>query len=84
MFVFYIITKWFVFLLYLAPHLGKVAQIVQSMEPSLKNLNPNEVEIDFETLATLRALEKYVSSVFSEKPRKLLLNSKKLSVYSIQ
>jgi hypothetical protein len=36
----------------------------QSREPSLRETNPDEIEIDFETLkaSTLRELEKYVSS----------------------
>ena len=44
--------------------LGKVVHIIQSKEPSLKGNNPDEIEIDFETLkpATLRELEKYVNS----------------------
>ncbi|ESO06581.1 hypothetical protein HELRODRAFT_64016 [Helobdella robusta] len=44
--------------------LGKVVHIIQSREPSLKDSNPDEIEIDFETLkpSTLRELEVYVSS----------------------
>uniref|UniRef100_A0A8C2G412 Bromodomain containing 4 n=1 Tax=Cyprinus carpio TaxID=7962 RepID=A0A8C2G412_CYPCA len=44
--------------------LGRVVHIIQSREPSLKNSNPDEIEIDFETLkpSTLRELERYVSS----------------------
>ena len=36
----------------------------QTREPSLSNVNPDEIEIDFETLkaSTLRELEKYVQS----------------------
>ncbi|XP_036795933.1 bromodomain-containing protein 4 isoform X7 [Oncorhynchus mykiss] len=42
--------------------LGRVVHIIQSREPSLKNTNPDEIEIDFETLkpSTLRELETYV------------------------
>lgn len=49
--------------------LGKVVHIIQSKEPSLKGNNPDEIEIDFETLkpGTLRELEKYVNSCFKKK-----------------
>ena len=52
--------------------LGKVVQIIQSREPSLREANPDEIEIDFETLkpSTLRELEAYVNSVLTKKPRK--------------
>jgi len=49
--------------------LGKVVHIIQSKEPDLKGNNPDEIEIDFETLrpATLRELEKYVNSCVKKK-----------------
>lgn len=49
-----------------------MVQIIQSREPSLKDSNPDEIEIDFETLkpATLRELEAYVASCLRKKPRK--------------
>ncbi|XP_037328574.2 bromodomain-containing protein 4-like isoform X3 [Pungitius pungitius] len=49
--------------------LGRVVHIIQTREPSLKNSNPDEIEIDFETLkpSTLRELEKYVSSCLKKK-----------------
>jgi len=49
--------------------LGKVVHIIQSKEPSLKGNNPDEIEIDFETLkpGTLRELEKYVNSCVKKK-----------------
>ena len=52
--------------------LGRVVQIIQSREPSLRDSNPDEIEIDFETLkpSTLRALEHFVSSSLRKKPRK--------------
>lgn len=52
--------------------LGKVVHIIQSREPSLRDSNPDEIEIDFETLraSTLRELESYVASVLRKKPRK--------------
>ncbi|PAA54029.1 hypothetical protein BOX15_Mlig004054g1 [Macrostomum lignano] len=45
--------------------LGRVVQIIQQREPTLRDSNPDEIEIDFETLqhATLRELERYVKSV---------------------
>ncbi|KGL82921.1 Bromodomain testis-specific protein [Tinamus guttatus] len=52
--------------------LGKVVHIIQSREPSLRNSNPDEIEIDFETLkaSTLRELEKYVAACLKKKPKK--------------
>lgn len=52
--------------------LGRVVHIIQSREPSLKDSNPDEIEIDFETLkpSTLRELEAYVMSCLKKKPRK--------------
>ncbi|NXK22303.1 BRDT protein, partial [Arenaria interpres] len=52
--------------------LGKVVHIIQSREPSLRNSNPDEMEIDFETLkaSTLRELEKYVATCLRKRPRK--------------
>ncbi|XP_078146896.1 bromodomain-containing protein 4-like isoform X3 [Centroberyx gerrardi] len=51
--------------------LGRVVHIIQSREPSLKNSNPDEIEIDFETLkpSTLRELEKYVSTSLRKKKK---------------
>ena len=47
--------------------LGKVVQIIQAREPSLRDSNPDEIEIDFEVLkpSTLRELEMYVNSVLN-------------------
>ena len=52
--------------------LGKIVQIIQSREPSLRDSNPDEIEIDFETLkpTTLRALEHFVAQSLRKKPRK--------------
>merc|ERR1719350_1635136 len=52
--------------------LGKVVQIIQHREPSLRDSNPDEIEIDFETLkpSTLRALEAFVTQSLRKKPRK--------------
>ncbi|KAM7009261.1 LOW QUALITY PROTEIN: bromodomain-containing protein 4-like [Tautogolabrus adspersus] len=51
--------------------LGRVVHIIQTREPSLKNSNPDEIEIDFETLkpSTLRELEKYVSICLKKKKK---------------
>ncbi|CAI6363162.1 unnamed protein product [Macrosiphum euphorbiae] len=53
--------------------LGRVVHIIQSREPSLRDSNPDEIEIDFETLkpSTLRELESYVASCLRKKPRKI-------------
>ncbi|XP_072161767.1 bromodomain-containing protein 2-like isoform X3 [Bemisia tabaci] len=50
--------------------LGRVVQIIQSREPSLRDSNPDEIEIDFETLkpSTLRALENAVAFCLRKKP----------------
>merc|ERR1711997_1082861 len=52
--------------------LGRVVQIIQQREPALRDSNPYEIEIDFETLkpSTLRALEHFVASSLRKKPRK--------------
>ncbi|NXJ40550.1 BRDT protein, partial [Ciconia maguari] len=52
--------------------LGKVVHIIQSREPSLRNSNPDEIEIDFETLkaSTLRELKEYVATCLRKRPRK--------------
>ena len=49
-----------------------MVHIIQSREPALKDSNPDEIEIDFETLkpSTLRELEAYVMSCLKKKPRK--------------
>ncbi|XP_068177120.1 bromodomain-containing protein 4-like isoform X2 [Antennarius striatus] len=51
--------------------LGRVVHIIQTREPSLKNSNPDEIEIDFETLkpSTLRELEKYVFTCLKKKKK---------------
>ncbi|XP_041759105.1 bromodomain-containing protein 2 isoform X7 [Coregonus clupeaformis] len=52
--------------------LGRVVHIIQAREPSLRDTNPEEIEIDFETLkpSTLRELERYVMTCLRKKPRK--------------
>ncbi|XP_042319842.1 LOW QUALITY PROTEIN: bromodomain testis-specific protein [Sceloporus undulatus] len=52
--------------------LGRVVYIIQSREPSLRHSNPDEIEIDFETLkaSTLRELEKYVMACLRKRPKK--------------
>ncbi|XP_061489645.1 bromodomain testis-specific protein isoform X2 [Rhineura floridana] len=52
--------------------LGRVVYIIQSREPSLRYSNPDEMEIDFETLkaSTLRELEKYVMACLRKRPKK--------------
>lgn len=52
--------------------LGRVVQIIQQREPALRDSNPDEIEIDFETLkaSTLRALEHFVATCLRKKPRK--------------
>ena len=57
--------------------LGRVVHIIQAREISLRDSNPDEIEIDFETLkpSTLRELETYVASCLRKKPRKFLLFS---------
>uniref|UniRef100_A0A8D0YPE1 Bromodomain-containing protein 2 n=1 Tax=Sus scrofa TaxID=9823 RepID=A0A8D0YPE1_PIG len=59
--------------------LGRVVHIIQSREPSLRDSNPDEIEIDFETLkpTTLRELERYVKACLQKKQRKPLSTSGK-------
>uniref|UniRef100_A0A3B3WJQ8 NET domain-containing protein n=1 Tax=Poecilia mexicana TaxID=48701 RepID=A0A3B3WJQ8_9TELE len=61
--------------------LGRVVHIIQSREPSLRDSNPDEIEIDFETLkpSTLRELERYVKSCLQKKQRKLLRETPSLT-----
>ncbi|XP_016408796.1 bromodomain-containing protein 3-like isoform X4 [Sinocyclocheilus rhinocerous] len=64
--------------------LGRVVHIIQSREPSLRDSNPDEIEIDFETLkpSTLRELERYVKSCLQKKQRKPLPGTGKKSAKS--
>uniref|UniRef100_A0A8C4R8M6 Uncharacterized protein n=1 Tax=Eptatretus burgeri TaxID=7764 RepID=A0A8C4R8M6_EPTBU len=59
--------------------LGRVVHIIQTREPSLRNSNPDEIEIDFETLkpSTLRELERYVMSCLRKKPLKKIQGKSK-------
>lgn len=52
--------------------LGRLVHIIQSREPSLKDSDPNELEIDFETLkaSTLRELERYVMICLRKRTKK--------------
>uniref|UniRef100_A0A8C5REC9 Bromodomain testis-specific protein n=1 Tax=Laticauda laticaudata TaxID=8630 RepID=A0A8C5REC9_LATLA len=52
--------------------LSRVVYIIQSREPSLRDSNLEEIEIDFESLkaSTLRALEKYVMTSLRKRPKK--------------
>ncbi|XP_056596972.1 bromodomain-containing protein 2a isoform X1 [Triplophysa dalaica] len=58
--------------------LGRVVHIIQSREPSLRDTNPEEIEIDFEMLkpSTLRELERYVMMCLRKKPRKSFVGTK--------
>eukprot|EP00063_Salmo_salar_P057715 XP_014032550.1 PREDICTED: bromodomain containing 2 isoform X1 [Salmo salar] len=58
--------------------LGRVVHIIQAREPSLRDTNPEEIEIDFETLkpSTLRELERYVMTCLRKKPRKPYVGKK--------
>jgi len=60
--------------------LGKVVQIIQHREPSLRDSNPDEIEIDFETLkpSTLRALETFVTQSLRKRPKKKKVEGKKV------
>ncbi|KAM6963096.1 bromodomain testis-specific protein [Aplochiton taeniatus] len=52
--------------------LGKVVQIIQARESLLRDSNPEEIEIDFETLkpSTLRALQTFVTTCLRKRSRK--------------
>ncbi|XP_056874058.1 bromodomain-containing protein 3-like isoform X2 [Takifugu flavidus] len=49
--------------------LGRVVQIIQTLEPSMCETNPDEIEIDFEVLkpSTLRRLQQYVKKCLHQK-----------------
>ncbi|XP_057193344.1 bromodomain testis-specific protein isoform X2 [Triplophysa rosa] len=51
--------------------LGKVVSIIKAREPMLRDTDPEEIEIDFETLkpSTLRALECYVMTCLQKKTK---------------
>ncbi len=52
--------------------LGRVVHIIQTLEPSMCETNPDEFEIDFEIMkpSTLRKLEQYVKSYLQKKFKK--------------
>uniref|UniRef100_A0A4W4DPX3 Bromodomain containing 2b n=1 Tax=Electrophorus electricus TaxID=8005 RepID=A0A4W4DPX3_ELEEL len=52
--------------------LGRVVSIITAREPMPKDMDPEEIEIDFEALkpSTLRALESFVTTCLKKKPRK--------------
>ncbi|XP_078075569.1 bromodomain-containing protein 2-like [Mustelus asterias] len=54
--------------------LGRIVHIIQAREPSLRDSNPDEIEIDFETLkpSTLRDLQRHVMTCLRKKQRKPL------------
>ncbi|XP_062920734.1 bromodomain-containing protein 3-like isoform X2 [Mobula hypostoma] len=54
--------------------LGRVVHIIQSKELSLRDSDPDEIEIDFETLkpSTLRELERYVMACLRKKQKNLV------------
>ncbi|XP_069795301.1 bromodomain-containing protein 3-like isoform X2 [Narcine bancroftii] len=66
--------------------LGRIVHIIQSSEPSLKDTNPEEIEIDFETLksSTLRELESYVMACLRKKHKTLSANGVPRSKEEIQ
>uniref|UniRef100_A0A8C2BLZ2 Bromodomain, testis-specific n=1 Tax=Cyprinus carpio TaxID=7962 RepID=A0A8C2BLZ2_CYPCA len=53
--------------------LGKVVNVIKAREPLLRDTDPEEIEIDFETLkpSTLRALECYVVACLRKKPKEM-------------
>ncbi|KAL7032532.1 hypothetical protein ACKWTF_007341 [Chironomus riparius] len=59
--------------------LGRVVNIIQSRELSLRDSNPDELEIDFETLmpSTLRELEAYVAQCLRKKTHKKVAGKSK-------
>ncbi|XP_029300505.1 bromodomain-containing protein 3a isoform X2 [Cottoperca gobio] len=52
--------------------LGRVVRIIQTRESSMRDTNPDEIEIDFEILkpSTLRELQQYVKSCLHKKFKK--------------
>ncbi|XP_042614132.1 bromodomain testis-specific protein-like isoform X2 [Cyprinus carpio] len=64
--------------------LGKVVNVIKAREPLLRDTDPEEIEIDFETLkpSTLRALECYVVACVRKKPKEM--DKKKLQKSEIK
>ena len=64
-----VLIKFFISVSKSGDKLGRVVNIIQSREPGLRDSNPDEIEIDFETLkpSTLRELEKYVQQCLRKK-----------------
>lgn len=52
--------------------LGKIVAIIQQGEPSLRDQDPNEIEIDFEALknTTLRDMQQFVNAILAKKHKK--------------
>lgn len=52
--------------------LERVVEIIKSHEPSLRESDPDDIEIDFETLkpSTLRKLESYIASCLRKEVKK--------------
>ncbi|XP_074545780.1 bromodomain-containing protein 3-like isoform X2 [Halichoeres trimaculatus] len=57
--------------------LGRVVRIIQTLEPSVCDTNPVEIEIDFEALkpSTLRELQQYVKACLQKKFKKFCKKS---------
>uniref|UniRef100_W5LBL0 Bromodomain, testis-specific n=1 Tax=Astyanax mexicanus TaxID=7994 RepID=W5LBL0_ASTMX len=53
--------------------LGKVVNIIKAREPTLRDTDPEEIEIDFEMLkpSTLQALQNFVMTCLRKRPKKL-------------
>uniref|UniRef100_A0A3Q1H388 Bromodomain containing 3 n=1 Tax=Anabas testudineus TaxID=64144 RepID=A0A3Q1H388_ANATE len=65
--------------------LGRVVQIIQTREPSTRDSNPDEIEIDFETLkpSTLRELEQYVKLCLHKKYKKFQKKSSQAASHHV-
>lgn len=64
--------------------LGRLVQILQKLEPSVCDADPDEIEIDFEMLkpSTLRRLEQYVKSCLRKKLKKFQSKDKAMRPFS--
>ncbi|KAK5851773.1 hypothetical protein PBY51_023300 [Eleginops maclovinus] len=65
--------------------LGNVVRIIQTREPSMRDTNPDEIEIDFEMLkpSTLRELQRYVQSCLRKKFKKFQKRSRRAESHHV-
>ncbi|KAL3041438.1 hypothetical protein OYC64_019597 [Pagothenia borchgrevinki] len=65
--------------------LGNVVRIIQTREPTMRDTNPDEIEIDFEMLkpSTLRELQRYVQCCLRKKFNKFQKRSRRAAQHHV-